>query len=195
MLRFYVVVCLVVFSLRLNAADIAGVRFPDTAVVADQPLVLNGLGVRYRTIVKVYAAALYLPQKSQSEDAVLAMAGSKRIQGVMLREVEGNTLGRLLMQGIRDNSSEAEVQKHLGSIIKLGQAFAEHTRMKSGNTFSIDFVAGRGPVLKLNDVPTVTQISDPGFNALLLRVWLGKNPVDPLLKQGLLNAPLSNKEL
>ena len=34
--------------------------------VAGKPLVLNGAGVRYKAMFKVYSAALYVPQKSQS---------------------------------------------------------------------------------------------------------------------------------
>jgi hypothetical protein len=191
MLRFYALICLVVCSLHLSAAEIAGVKFPDTAVVGGQSLVLNGVGLRYRMVVKVYAAALYLPQKSQSDTEAITMLGSKRIHGVMFRELEGNVLGRLLVQGIKDNSSEAEVLRHINSISLLGRAFSEHTKIKAGDSFSIDFVASQGPQLKFNGVPTNTQINDPSFNAILLRIWLGKHPVDHLLKQGLLSQPFT----
>lgn len=49
---------------RLDAASVAGVTLPDTATVGSTRLVLNGLGLRTKFVLKVYVAGLYLPQKS-----------------------------------------------------------------------------------------------------------------------------------
>lgn len=181
-------------ALPTQAAEISGIKFADNAEVAGQSLLLNGLGIRYRAIFKVYAAGLYLPKKSQDDKEVLAMPGSKRLHAVMFREVEGDVLGRLLMQGIRDNSSQAESLRHIGSIGKLGQAFSERKKLLAGDSFTIDFDPKLGPQIKVNGKAMTSQPSDPSFNPLFLRIWLGDSPADHLLKKGMLNQPLENKQ-
>jgi hypothetical protein len=180
-------------NLSAHAAEISGVKFADNAEVGGQSLLLNGLGIRYRAVFKVYAAGLYLPKKSQDEKEVLAMPGAKRIHAVMFREVEGDVLGRLLMQGIRDNSTQAEAFRHVNSIGKLGQAFSERKKLVAGDNFTIDFDPKLGPQIRVNGKAMVSQPSDPTFNSLFLRIWLGENPADHLLKKGMLNQPIENK--
>jgi Chalcone isomerase-like len=153
-------------NLPAQAAEISGVKFADNAEVGGHSLLLNGLGIRYRTVIKVYAAGLYLPKKSQDEKEVLAMVGAKRIHAVMFREVDGDVLGRLLMQGIRDNSTPAESVKHLNSISKLGQAFSERKKISAGESFTIDFDPKLGPQIRLNGKLMASQPNDPGFNSL-----------------------------
>ncbi len=46
----------------------AGVDLPDTAQVGSTTLVLNGMGLRTKMMVKVYVAGLYVTQKTS--DAV-----------------------------------------------------------------------------------------------------------------------------
>ena len=47
-------------TLSLHAASLAGVTLPDTVQVGSTTLVLNGMGLRTKFMVKVYVAGLYL---------------------------------------------------------------------------------------------------------------------------------------
>jgi Chalcone isomerase-like len=178
----------------LQAGEISGVKFADNAEVSGQALLLNGLGIRYRAIFKVYAAGLYLPKKSHDDKEVLTMAGAKRIHAVMFRELEGDVLGRLMIQGIRENSSSQEALRHAGSIGKLGQAFSERKKLLPGDTFTIDFDPIAGPQVKINGKALASQPTDPAFNQLFLRIWLGDSPADHQLKKGMLNQSIDNKQ-
>lgn len=180
-------------ALPLHAGEIAGIKFVDTAEVSGQALVLNGLGTRYRAVFKVYVAGLYLPKKSQDDKEVLAMLGAKRIHAVMLRDVEGEVLGKLLIQGIRDNTTQSEALKHLPSISKLGQAFSERKKIAAGESFTVDFNPQIGPQVSMNGKALNSQGNDSAFNNVFLRVWLGENPADHILKKGLLNQPIENR--
>ncbi len=44
------------------AREVGGVRFEDQLTLADQALVLNGVGMRVKMIIKVYAVGLYVPR-------------------------------------------------------------------------------------------------------------------------------------
>ena len=52
-------------ALDVHAATLAGVTLSDNAQVAGKTLVLNGLGVRKKFVVKVYVVGLYLEQKDR----------------------------------------------------------------------------------------------------------------------------------
>ena len=48
------------------SAELAGVTLPNTTEVAGETLKLNGIGLREKFWIDIYAAALYLPFKSKS---------------------------------------------------------------------------------------------------------------------------------
>jgi hypothetical protein len=67
----------------------------------------------------VYSAALYLPAKAATPEAVLASAGPKRMHVVMLREIDANELGKLFTRGMQDNSSREEFGKSIAGTLRL----------------------------------------------------------------------------
>src|SRR5437899_6201005 len=79
------------------AVEVAGVRLVDSVRVANRELKLNGAGVRYKAIFKVYVAALYLGEKKTTTPDVIAAPGPKRVSIVMLRVVGSEEFGRGFM--------------------------------------------------------------------------------------------------
>jgi len=65
--------------------DVSGVKYEDVIDQRGSKLILNGAGIRYKAVFKVYTAGLYLQKKSSTMEEVLAMPGSKRITLTMLR--------------------------------------------------------------------------------------------------------------
>ena len=80
-------------------------RFEPTTAVGNANLQLNGAGIRYKAVFKVYAAALYLGAKAATPDAVYAAPGAKRLHVVMLRDIDANELGKLFTDGMQKNAS------------------------------------------------------------------------------------------
>src|SRR5215831_21213153 len=64
---------------RLDAGSLAGVTLPDTAQAGGKTLVLNGLGVRTKYMVKVYVAGLYLEQKSSDANSIIKANAPRQI--------------------------------------------------------------------------------------------------------------------
>src|SRR5438445_3478381 len=96
-------------ALTANAAEIGGVKLDDKTQVESRDLVLNGAGLRKRfAVVKVYVIGLYLAEKKTDAAAVLALAGPKRAQIHMLRDVDASTFTEALVDGLRANHSEAD---------------------------------------------------------------------------------------
>lgn len=166
--------------------ELAGVRFPASIALGGTNLQLNGAGIRYRFVVRVYAAGLYLQGKAATTAQALAATGPKRIQVHMLREIDANELGRLLTRGMQDNAPRGEFSKFIPGMLKLAELFAARKRLRQGDYFSVDYVPGTGTRVLVNGKPESDLIVEPEFFNALLRIWLGDKPADETLKEALL---------
>ena len=92
-----------------QTVDVEGVKFEPTAQVGGQSLQLNGTGVRTRAVFKVYAAGLYVPQKSTDARALVAQKGPRRIAMGLLRDVSADSFADAFNDGLKANNSEAEL--------------------------------------------------------------------------------------
>lgn len=169
-----------------QAFDTAGVKYDSSVQVGGTTLQLNGAGVRYKAIFKVYTAGLYLNAKATTVDAVLSNAGPKRLHIVMLREIDANELGKLFTRGMQDNASREDFAKSIPGTIRMGEVFAAKKRMVVGENFGIDYVPGKGTQVLVNGKPTGEPVKEPEFYTSMLRIWLGKSPADSNLKEALL---------
>lgn len=166
--------------------EVAGVRYEPTFKLGGSTLLLNGAGIRYRTVVKVYTAGLYLGSKASTTEAVLAAPGPKRLAVTMLREIDGNDLGKLFTKGMQDNSPRDEFSKAISGTFKMGEIFASRKKLVQGDQFSIDYVPGTGTTVVINGKAAGEPIREPEFFSCMLRIWLGRSPADHLLKDALL---------
>lgn len=169
-----------------HAADVAGVNYPPQFTVAGKPLVLNGAGIRYRFVVKVYTAGLYLLARAATPDEVINTAGPKRLHIVMLRDINGNDLGRLFTRGMEDNSTRADFAKSIAGTLRLAEMFAAKKKLVAGEHFSVEWLPGTGTQVYVNGQAQGEPIREPEFFAAMMRIWLGPKPADDQLKDVLL---------
>ena len=109
-------------------ATVADVKYDATAIVQGQPLQLNGAGVRYKAMFKVYSAALYVPQKSQSVAEVSSTDTPKRLRLVMLRDIDSSEMGNMFARGMEENTDRGNMVKLLPGIMRMSQIFTDHKR-------------------------------------------------------------------
>ena len=168
---------------------VSGVKFQDTTDLRGAKLQLNGAGVRYKMIFKVYAAGLYLPKKGGTPQEVLSMPGAKRLDITMLREIDSSELGKLFSRGIEDNMDKQAFSKLIPGVIRMSQIFSDHKKLATGDTFRIEWVPGAGTIITVKGAPQGEPFKEPEFFNALLRIWLGPNPADWKLKEALLGKP------
>ena len=178
-----------------QTTDVAGVKFEASPQVAGTKLLLNGAGVRYKAVFKVYAAALYLNAKATTPEAVLAAPGPKRMQIVMLRDIDGNELGKLFTRGMQDNAPREEFSKSIAGTMKMSDIFSARKKLLTGESFSIDWLPGTGTVIMVNGKPAAEPIKEPEFYSAMMKIWLGKSPADAQLKDALLGAAPSGTSM
>ena len=178
----------VLLSLGATAAqiDVGGVKIEDTADVAGSKLVLNGAGVRYKAIFKVYVAALYVGKKVATPEEFAAATGPKRLSLTMLREVDSNEFGKAFTKGFQDNAPKGEMSKLIPGLIRMGQVFSDQKKLVAGDVINNDWVPGAGQVVSINGKVQGAPFKEVEFFNAFIRIWLGPQPADFKLKDALL---------
>ncbi len=164
-----------------QAATLKGVEMPDSVNVGGTELVLNGMGMRLATFfkIKVYVLGFYLPQSSADATAILESDAPKRIMMHFLRDVGADDLQEAWQEGYENNGADMTA---LGD--QISQFKAAMTGVTEGQQMVVDFTADRVTVAL--DGKQLADISAPGFGRATLAIWLGPEPPNSELKQGML---------
>lgn len=175
-------------SLGVLAAplEIAGVKLDDSIDFQNTKLQLNGAGIRYKAIFKVYVAALYLGKKVATPEEVYAAPGPKRMSITLLRDIDSKELGKSFTKAFEENAPKAEMSKLIPGLIQQGQIFADQKKMAAGESFTIDWIPGTGTVILVKGKQQGEAIKEVEFFNAMMRIWLGSKPADWKLKEELL---------
>jgi len=170
-----------------HAAEVAGVKLPDSARVGNADLLLNGAGVRTRIVVKVYVGALYLTEKKTGAAEAIALKGAKRISLHMLRDLSTEQLSGALDEGLKKNLSAAEQEKLQPQLDDLRATMAAVGAVKEKSLLTIDYLPAESVTrLTLDGAQKGKPIAGEDFYRALMKIWLGDKPVDADLKSGML---------
>ena len=177
-----------VLSLSALAAqvDVAGVKLDDTTDLAGSKLQLNGAGIRYKAIFKVYVGALYVDKKIATSEEFFAAPGPKRMSITMLRDIDSNELGKAFTKGFEENAPKNEMSKLIPGLVKMGQIFADQKKMAAGDVILMDWVPGTGLTISAKGKAQGEPFKEIEFFNALMRIWLGSQPADSKLKEALL---------
>jgi hypothetical protein len=169
-----------------HAAEVEGVKFDPQVRLGDSDVVLNGAGLRKKVFFKVYAMGLYLAQKQSDADAVLAAKGGKRISITLLRDLTAKQFVDALNEGIVENHSEAEMSVLKDRVAQFSETMMGIGEAKTGAEILIDWLPGSGTRLTVDGQVKGQDVVGEDFYNALLKIWLGKAPVQSDLKQALL---------
>lgn len=176
------------FSLQSTASalNVSGVQYDDSIDLRGSKLQLNGAGIRYKAVFKVYTAGLYLGKKAATPHEVSSQAGSKRISITMLREIDAAELGKLFTRAVEDNIPRAESIRIISPMLRMSQMFSEYKTLNPGDTFTIDWIPGAGTIITIKGKTFGEPFKEPEFFNALASIWLGKSPADWQLKEAML---------
>ncbi len=172
-----------------QAVTVADVKYEPTQVLGDSTVQLNGAGVRYKAVFKVYTAGLYLEKKASTPQEVASQRGPKRLSITMLREIDSTELGKLFSRGMEDNMDRAAFSRIVPGVLRMSQIFSDHKKLQAGDQFMIDWIPGTGTVITVKDKVQGEPFKEPEFFNALLGIWLGNLPADFKLKDALLGKP------
>ncbi len=168
------------FAAPVFAAELEGVKVPDTVTVGDKTLKLNGQGLRMKFVFKVYVATLYLEQPSSNSADIIKTDQARRVEMAMLRDLDKKQINDAIKEGFEKNSgpSMPALQERLNKFTE------KVTDVKKGATLIIQYVPGKGTSIEGGKDSYVAEGKD--FADALFSVWLGAKPVDDGLKKGML---------
>ncbi len=162
---------------------IGGVAVPDTLTAGNTPLVLNGVGLRKKFFMKIYAGALYLPAKSQDAPEIIAAEEPMAIRMHFIYDgVSSEKLIETWNEGF-EKSTGGNTAPIAPQIAKFNACFTGDA--KSGDIYDIIYTPGQGVrVYRKNQLRGA--IEGMAFKKALFGIWLGDKPADDDLKAGML---------
>ncbi|MGZ3807865.1 MAG: chalcone isomerase family protein [Bacteriovorax sp.] len=171
---------LLALAFNLSAASLDGINFADKVNVEGKELILNGIGIRKATFlkVKVYYGALYLEQKAKELNAFLNTPAPKQIIMHFVRSVDAKKLRDAFVEGMEAANKNHESFK--APLEKFNSSIADVVK---GDLITITFM-NDGVLLNVKG-KAVEKISGGDFSRALLNIWF-TNPRDENLKKGLL---------
>jgi hypothetical protein len=177
------VAALAMLAVPAGAEKLAGVTMPDTVNAGGRQLVLNGLGLREATALKidVYVAGLYLEQQASDPAEILGSDQVKRLNLAFVRDVDRGDITDAWSEGFRNNAGD-RIPALQGRIDQLNSWMPD---LKRGDTLTFTYLPGTGTVVHVNG-QREGVIEGDDFARALFSIWLGEKPPNKGLKKGLL---------
>ncbi len=175
----------VLLSWNASALDLAGVHLYDTMQVGDVSLQLNGAGIRTKFFFKIYVGALYLPVKQTSAEAIIADSGAYRVVMSIKHSLSSKQLFNSVHEAIENNQTPAELSAMSPQLEQLKAIFDAVGEVNPNNIVLLDYLPASGTHIVVNGKERGV-IAGAGFSRALLRIWLGKHPVQDDLKKDML---------
>lgn len=164
------------------AGQCAGVKMQDSVTLHGATLVLNGMGQRLATFlkVKVYVAGLYVPKQSDQAQTLLSTDQSWQLVLSFVRSVDKGDMVKAWNEGFANNAkTQLPVLKE--RIETLNGVMKD---LKEGDTLVFSYTPGKGTSVAVKG-HTAPTIEGHDFASALLSIWLGEPPNDEI-KRGLL---------
>jgi hypothetical protein len=166
------------------AAEIEGIKFLDRVAVGNTSLALYGVGLaRYLRTIKVYVAALYLPETVKADQVLSDVA--KRLELSYFRDIAGPDFGKAAEQVLAENFPPSVLDPLRPRITRLHRLYQD---IKPGDRYALTYLPGVGTELALNGQPKGV-IEGADFAAAYFAIWLGQNPISEGLKSQMLKSP------
>lgn len=158
-------------ALPAGAGTLAGVNLPDKAEVKGQTLVLNGMALRKKFVIKVYVAGLYLPQKEKGANKILAGDTPHRMVMHFLYSVNKEQMCEAWNEGLEANTPNpsADVKKGFNTLCSWMEPIPE------GKTLAMTYLPGEGTQVEINGKVKGT-IPGKDVADAILATWIGPKP-------------------
>lgn len=161
-----------------------GVTLPNTVSFEGEKLVLNGVGVREKFWMDMYAGALYLNTKSTNANSIINADEPMAIKlHIVSKLITSDKMIDAVNEGFTNSTNgntaplQAEVNKFIGF-------FKEE--INKNDVFDIAYIPSKGVVVYKNNSELGT-IKGLAFKKALFGIWLSENPADKDLKAGMLS--------
>jgi len=182
-------------AMPAHAVRYEGQDFADTVQLGGATLHLNGIGAKVFVMkYSAYLAALYLPQKAGTPEAIYAQTGPQRVELRItipfVKDVSTQEFVKAINKGVSRNSTDAEKAAVDERVKQFNATIAEVGRVKKGDVLVIDYLPAQGgTVLSVNGKVWGKPVDGHDFYTAFLKVFIGEHNSDGKLRSGLLGQP------
>lgn len=174
---------IVISSTAVAQKKVGGVTLPATLEFNENTLHLNGAGVREKLWIDLYAAGLYLEQKSKNAQDVLNSEKSMAIKlHIVSKLITSDKMVDAVTEGFEKSTGgkTAPIQNEINTILGFFQE-----DIKKNDVFDLVYVPSKGVVAYKNGQEKGV-IKGMLFKKALFGIWLSNRPADDGLKNDLL---------
>jgi hypothetical protein len=181
--RVFVVIFLLCLAVPASALEIGGVQLPDHVSVQGRQLQLNGAGLRTKLFFKIYAGGLYLTAPDHDAAAIIA---ADELMQVRMHFIYDGVSVKKMQNGWREGfaitapGASEDLQAAMEAFIDF---FNEE--VEKNDIYDIVWLPGKGTEVMLNG-NSLGLITGLDLKKALFAIWLGSDPVDDDLKEGML---------
>lgn len=172
-------------STHAVAVTVGGVKLEDKIHLDKNELVLNGAGIRTKAIFNIYVAALYVSKKRPNAESIVMDPGPRRVELHVLYKLTAGDFMEAFNKAINDNHTPEEYAPLAARLIHFARAFREVGEVDKGSIIVLDYIPAIGTVLTVNGKER-ERIQGEDFFRAMLKIWLGKKPVQDSLKRAML---------
>jgi hypothetical protein len=151
-----------------TAATIAGVSLPGRIEIEKQSLVLNGAALRRIALIKIYVAGLYLPQRKNQPDAILASDEPRSLVMHFLKDVDAERLCEGWDSSLAENTPNPSPELMQQFEVLCG--WMENA--KDNERLAFKYVPGEGTTVEIHG-KVKGPMAGKEFADALFRTWLG----------------------
>ena len=174
-----------VFSVAISTGQtkVGDATLPNTETFEKTTLKLNGAGIREKLWIDLYAAGLYLNEKSEDPQAIIK---SEKPMAIKLHIVSKLISSEKLINAVKDGfqkstkGNTAPIQPQIDTM--LGYFKDEITK---NDVFDLVYIPSKGVVAYKNGEERGT-VKGKEFKEALFGIWLSSDPADEGLKNDLL---------
>lgn len=153
-------------------------------MIGGEELALRGAELlRWKWLVKIYVAALYLPPGLKATEALGEVP--RRIEFHYRHDFTADQLAEATNRTISRGRSEPAIAAIAGEVKAFNALYPAVTK---GDVMAIDYLPGAGTTLRVNGAVRGT-VPGADFARALFAIWIGDHPVDGHLKAALLGRP------
>lgn len=161
---------------------INGITFSDSYTAGKDKLVLNGGGTREKYWMDMYVAGLYLTEKNKDANSIISANSSMAIRMCI---VSGLITSDKMIEAVEEGfkkSTGGKQADYKEKIDKFKKAFSDP--IAKSDVFDIVYSGEKLSIYKAGKLKA--EIEGLDFKKAVFGIWLGKEPADSDLKEGML---------
>ncbi|WP_299769690.1 chalcone isomerase family protein [uncultured Dokdonia sp.] len=186
-MRNFMLALMAIFSIGFANAQtqVGDATLPNQMTLEGTNLVLNGAGMREKVVFDLYAGGLYLQSKSSDAQRIINADETMAIK----LDIVSKLVSSKKMKSAVDDGFEASTNDNIAPLadkIEKFKSFFSDKIVKT-NVFDITYIKGQGTVVYKNGTK-IGVIEGLDFKKALFGIWLGEDPADEDLKEGMLGS-------